>query len=72
MQASRPWRQALTGASLDREPGRGDLGSPCTLTVDAAGIRPDISWYTVCKGSLIGRLLANLGRYEERKLSRPV
>lgn len=57
-------------SSLESEPGSqatGTLGSPCSLTVDAAGIRPDISWYTVCKGSLIGRLLANLGRHEERK-----
>ena len=32
------------------------------LTVAEAGILPDISWYTVCRGSLMGRLLANLHR----------
>lgn len=36
------------------------------VTVADAGILPDISWYTVCRGSLMGKLLANLKNTDRR------
>lgn len=37
------------------------------LTVADAGILPDMSWYTVCRGSLMGKLFANLNKQRHIK-----
>lgn len=44
------------------------------VTVADAGILPDISWYTVWRGSLMGKLLANLKtkRHVQYLMFRPV